>query len=92
MALHVHVVRVAGPPGPVPYLRERGRRRADDVRGHSGAATDARAVDGRHGVRRGWAQGRRAEGLFCSVFSFEWRRLAGWYEEDTGLFFPKSYF
>ena len=45
MALHVHVVRVAGPPGPAPYLRERGRRPADDVRGHSGAATDARAVD-----------------------------------------------
>ena len=37
------------------------RRLADDGRGRSGAATDARAVEGPHGVRRRWAHGRRAE-------------------------------
>ena len=48
----LHVVSVAGSPAPGPYLRERGRRPADDVRGHSGAATDAQAGRGRIGTRR----------------------------------------
>ena len=55
-------------------VHARGRLSADDVRGRRGAVTDAQAVDGRHGVRRGWAQGRRAEAgvdlfvLFCFEF------------------------
>ena len=57
------------------------RRPADDGQGRSGAATDARAVDGQHGVRRRWAHGRRAEEAGRRVicfFDIDLLLLAGW--------------
>ena len=57
MALHLARRLLPG----LTWVRARGRRPADDLQGRRGAATDARAVDGRHGVRRRWAHGRRAE-------------------------------